>query len=373
MTIIASIIAASLAAPQSAPAAPAQPAAPAPPPPAPIPAAAALPASAAPVADVRGTAGIPMLVAPDARPDLIINGLVFAEGPTADSAGQTYYTDLSSSTVYRVVLGKRGYEAERILDDSNGCLGLEFARSGRLYSAQYNTGRIVELQLTEGGKALPRGVVESYGGEARPCVNDLVATADGGIWFTNTGDPRRATRRGIYFTTEAGAEPVQFTPAIQRPNGIALSPDEKTLYVADAGAPLVWSFPVEGPGKLGEGRPFANVSVVGDPARVKGADGIAVDALGNLWVAVPMASAVVVIDPQGQPLGRVMLPEYPSNCAFGGADGRLLFITARTGVYLLPTIVEGHWTAKGGAPARRVADPAAPAAPAPPVSPPAQK
>jgi gluconolactonase len=59
---------------------------------------------------------------------------------------------------------------------------------------------------------------------------------------------------------------------------------------------------------------------------------------------------VVVFDPQGQPLGRIMLPEYPSNCAFGGADGRTLFITARTGVYALPTLVEGLWAAKGGAP-----------------------
>jgi gluconolactonase len=309
-----------------------------------------LAASASPAADAQGKPGIPTLVAPDARPDLILKDLVFAEGPAADAAGNMYFCDFSSGSVWRVTRGARGFEARPIITESNGCVGLEFAPTGRLYATQFHTGRILELVLTEDGPAGMRVVVDTYEGESRPGVNDLAMARDGGIWFTNTGDPRRVQRRGVYYSTTSGAVPVQHKGPIKRPNGIALSPDGSTLYVVDAGAPVVWSFQVLGPGQLGEARTFADLAVVGDPAKVKGGDGVAVDVQGNLWVAVPLASAVVVFDPQGQPLGRIMLPEYPSNCAFGGADGRTLFITARTGVYALPTLVEGLWAAKGGAP-----------------------
>lgn len=348
--------------------APAVPAAPAAAPPA-----ARMPASASPVADAQGRPGIATLVAPDARPDMILRDLEFAEGPCADAFGQVYFCDLSRGDVWRVVTGARGYEARRILEDSKGCAGLAFSRTGRLYATQMYTGRIVELQLLGDGTARPRGVVESYGGEPRPGVNDLAVSQDGGIWFTNMGDKRRPERKGVYYTTEQGTEPVRTEVPLSRPNGARLSPDGRTLYVVDYGEPWAWSFPVEGPGKLGTPKRFGFLGVVGDPEKSKGGDGLAVDAMGNVWVAVPMASAVVVFDPQGAPLGRVMLPEGPSNCAFGGADGRTLFITARTGVYALPTIVEGFWPARGGAPAitvpADVAAPAAPAAPAPPVIP----
>lgn len=333
-----------------------------------------LPPSAAPVADASGKAGIEGLVAADARPDLIIKGLEFAEGPTADAFGETYFCDLSAGNVYRVVRGASGYRADRIVTASDGVAGLAFSRTGRLYGTQMFSGRIVEVQLFTDGSAKLRNLVERIGGEARPGCNDLVTTADGGIWWTNMGDRRKPNRRGLYFTTEAGGEPVQVASQLLQPNGIRLSPDGKTLYAVDYGAPVVWRFPVEGPGKLGEGKPLASLAVVGDPAKVRGGDGMAVDAKGNLWIAVPLAGAILVVDPAGKPLGRVSVPEYPSNCAFGGADGKTLFITARTGVYAMPTLVEGFWTGRGGQPAvmqpppaeppAPIAAPAAPAAPA---------
>jgi gluconolactonase len=333
-----------------------------------------LPNSASPVADASGKAGIEGLVAPDARPDLIIKGLEFAEGPASDAFGETYFCDLSAGHVYRVVRGASGYRADRILSESNGVAGLAFSRGGRLFGTQMFGGRIVEVQLVTDGTARLRNVVELVGGEPRPGYNDIVTTADGGFWWTNMGDRRKPNRRGIYHTTEAGGEPVQIPSPLLQPNGIRLSPDGKSLYVVDYGAPVVWRFPVEGPGKLGEGKPLASLAIVGDPAKVRGGDGLTVDAKGNLWVAVPLASAIVVIDPSGTPLGRVMVPEYPSNCAFGGADGKTLFVTARTGVYAMPTLVEGFWNGRGGQPAVQhppaaeppasIAAPAAPAAPA---------
>jgi gluconolactonase len=359
---------------QTAPTAPSQtaPGKPAAPSPAPVPPAAnagtpKIAASGAPVADAQGRPGIAGLAAADARPDLIIRGIQFAEGPATDSMGETYFCDLGGVRVYRVVRSAQGVRADIVCDDTRGIAGLAFSRDGHLYGTQMWSGRIVEVVLASDGTGRLRGVVESYHGEPRSGVNDLVTTADGGIWFSLMADARHAKDwNGVYYTTGAGAEPIRVNVPVDRPNGVRLSPDGHTLYVVDFANPRIWAFPVEGPGKLGEGRVFAELAVLG--GEVSGGDGLAVDAKGNVWAAVPDASAVIVFDPQGKPLGRVMLPEHPSNCAFGGTDGRSLFIAARTGIYVLPTLVDGFWTARGGSPAVTVPVSQLPASAPPPAA-----
>lgn len=359
---IAAILAQS--APAAAPAAAQEPAAPkgaAPAAPAaPVTVSGRIPDSASPACDAAGAPGIAMLVAADARPDLIINGLQFAEGPTSDAQGQTYFCDMSGSRIYRIVRTATGIRADVVADGTLSTSGLAWSRDGRLFGTQFSGGKVVEVVLAADGTGTLRSIVPALDVKPMTGANDLVTDGAGGIWFSNMGDPRRSELRGVFYTTDTGTEPVRFdVPAIKAPNGIRLSPDGRTLYVVDYKLPQVWAFPVEGPAKLGEGRPFASLSVVGDPKQVLGGDGLAVDVLGNVWVAVPRASAIVVFDPQGKPLGRIMLPNYPSNCAFGGPDGRSLYITARDGIYVLPTLVQGHWTAKGGAPPVKAAAPAA--------------
>ena len=373
MFIAASLL---LALSQSAPVPPAAapvtpPAAPVPPSAAPVPSSAPgvpgiMVPSASPAADVLGQAGIAGLIAPDARPDVIIKGLQFGEGPGSDAYGETYFCDISAVRIYRIARDAKGYRADEVVGDTSGCSGLAFSREGRLYTTQMYTGRICEVMLSTDGSGTLRGVVESYHGETRPMVNDIVVDTNGGIWFSNMGDRRHPERHGVYFTTTAGLEPIHLkVPEIDRPNGIRLSPDSKTLYVADFGKPVIWAYPVEGPGKLGTGRVFASLAVLEDPKRITGADGMAVDSMGNVWAVIPSVSAILIFDAQGKPLGRVMLPEPASNCAFGGVDGRTLYITGRTSVLVLPTIVPGYWPARGGAPTVQVPPAAqAPAAPA---------
>lgn len=323
------------------------------------------------IADCTGKPGIAGLLAPDARPDKVIGNTQFAEGPTSDSFGQTYFCDISAARVYRIVRVANGVRADEIISESGGCSGLAFSRDGHLYSTQMGTGRLVEVQLFSDGTAKLVGVVENYEGKMRPGVNDLVTTPEGGIWYTNMGDKRQREATGLYFTTAAGGEPIQITTPIVRPNGTRISPDGRHLYVTDFIKPALWEFPVEGPGKLGSGRILASLAVLPEPARVNGGDGMAVDSKGNIWVAVPSAQALIIFDPQGKPLGRVLIPESPSNCAFGGADGRTLYITAQTSVYVLQTLVDGFWTARGGTPAVELPAPLAPAAPpsAAPIAP----
>ena len=109
----------------------------------------------------------------------------------------------------------------------------------------------------------------------------------------------------------------------EAPNGLALSPDESLLYVANYAADLVWVMDVAADGTLSEARTFVTTGV--------GPDGMAVDDAGNLFVAT--GNGIEVFAPDGTRWGVIPVPRTPANCAFGGADGRTLFITAEEGLY----------------------------------------
>jgi gluconolactonase len=131
------------------------------------------------------------------------------------------------------------------------------------------------------------------------------------------------------------------TDVMTRPNGIAFSPDEKTLYVAQSDpAAAIWrTFPVKDDGTLGEGRILKDVTDM-VRQRIKGLpDGLKVDKKGNLWATGP--GGVHVMAPDGTLLGRLETGEATSNCAFGGADGTTLFITADMFVCRIKTKVAG--------------------------------
>jgi gluconolactonase len=115
-----------------------------------------------------------------------------------------------------------------------------------------------------------------------------------------------------------------------RPNGIALSPDGKTLYVVDNGASLLYRYPVTAPGKLGKGERIAYTM---------GPDGMSLDEKGRLYVTG--GEGTLVLEPDGKWIGVIASAEQPANCTFGGKDYRTLFITARTGLYAIETQTRG--------------------------------
>ncbi len=128
---------------------------------------------------------------------------------------------------------------------------------------------------------------------------------------------------------------------LPRPNGVILSPDEATLYVVPSGSPDVMAYAVESPGQVGRGRALARLEQA-DAAKPRGGDGLAVDADGNLYLAVPALKAIQVVTPAGKTLGLIRVPENPSNCDFGGKDLRTLYVTAQTSIYAVPTGAKGH-------------------------------
>ena len=166
--------------------------------------------------------------------------------------------------------------------------------------------------------------------------NDVVISSAGAIYFTDPsyGLPKGMTSelgfRGVFKLDPATKQVVLLTKEIVWPNGIALSPDERTLCVAvsDPKNPVVRAYPLKPDGTLaGDGRDLFRVDK-GSP------DGIKVDAAGRVWSSA--GDGVHVFSAEGKLLGKILVPEVPANLCFGGDDGRTLFITAQTGLYAIP-------------------------------------
>ena len=264
-------------------------------------------------------------------PREVAGGFAFTEGPAADAAGDVFFTDIPNQRihVWRAASGK----VEPWLENTDKANGLFFAADGTLFACQMGEGR--RLVAIDPATRNISAVAERIDGRRFNAPNDLVVDAAGGIWFTDPAYGRKPDeleigQEAVYWVSPDRATVTRVADMLRRPNGIAFSPDGKTLYVADRDADLTYAYPVEGPGRLGPRRTFADT----------GSDGFAVDARGNLYVT-PKADHVRVFAPSGRKLGEIPLPAPPSNVTFGGPDRKTLFITARDKVYTLPMKVAG--------------------------------
>ncbi len=261
----------------------------------------------------------------------VAGGFTFTEGPAADSRGDVFFTDIPQEKihVWRVATGT----IETWLEKTDKINGLFFRPNGMLVGCQMGAGRRI-VAIDPKSKAIAP-LAERIEGKRFNAPNDLVIDVQGGVWFTDPAYGRKPEDKeledeAVYWITADGSTVRKVAGGFQRPNGIALSPDEKTLYVADRDADVTVAFPVEGPGILGPRREFAKT----------GSDGFAVDEQGNLYVT-PKAHAIRVFSSTGKNLGEIPLPVAAANVTFGGADRRTLFITARDRVFTLPMKVQG--------------------------------
>jgi gluconolactonase len=258
----------------------------------------------------------------------------FTEGPATDKNGVVYFTDVPVKKVYKIEPDNTVVVAR---DESNGANGLMFNAAGDLVSCQANG-----IVVWNFAKKAERVLASEYDGKPLNRPNDLVVDKTGGVYFTDPifaldGKSNQPVS-GVFYVT-ADRKLTRLIDDIVGPNGIILSPDEKTLYVITFLREQQWAYPVTAPGKLGLGKVFCTVE---QPAGKKGAggDGCAVDSRGNLYIAA--ATGVQVFDPKGKLLGTIKVPKTPSNCEFGGQDLKTLYVTARTSVYAFPMEVTGH-------------------------------
>jgi gluconolactonase len=279
------------------------------------------------------------LIAPNAKLEVIASGFDWTEGPVWDRFNEwLLFSDVPANTIYRwregigvdVYLKPSGYTG-RVNYGSGGSNGLAFDARGRLIACEHGDRRLAVLEH-EGGK---RTLTDNYQGKRYSSPNDLCVKSNGDIYFTDPpyGLPRQGddSRRelpysGIFLLRTTG-EVVLLNQELSRPNGIALSPDEKTLYVAnsDPKKALWMAYPIEANGTTGAGRVVADVTSM--VAQHKGLpDGMKVDNDGNLWASGP--GGIHVLTPAGKRLGRIETYQASANCAWGGVDGATMFICA---------------------------------------------
>jgi gluconolactonase len=275
----------------------------------------------------RGDDAIPG-IGPKGEAVRVQTGFVFTEGPTADAKGNVYFTDVRANKIFKV--DTQGV-LSTFLENTQGANGLGFDSKGRLVVAQGQAGRIIAIDVASKEIAV---LADKFDGKPFARPNDLVVDQQGGVYFTDP-DPK-----SVYYVSADGRVS-RLIDDLPRPNGVILSPDERTLYVVPSGSPEVWAYPVESPGKIGSGRVLTKLEQA-ESGQARGGDGLAIDAAGNLYLAVPALKAIQVVSPAGKTLGLIKVPENPSNADFGGKDLKTLYITARTSVYAVELEAKGH-------------------------------
>ncbi len=271
--------------------------------------------------------------------------LAFTEGPTVDRDGNVYFSEMVNQRIMKLgsdgvlsVFREKSNNANGLVIDPEGrliaCEGAESNRNGvritgtpRVTRTDLRTGQL-EI-LAEGSREAPlKG------------PNDVTIDARGRLYFTDPGGS------AVYRIDAPGkVARLVSAPDVERPNGIQISPDDKTLYVADSSAPpngvrVLYAFDLQPDGSL------RNRRVLYDFLKVRGTDGMSVDVQGNLYTSsgsrATANTGIHVISPQGKLLQIIPIPEDPiTNNAFGGPDMKTLYVTAGKTLYKVRTEIAG--------------------------------
>jgi gluconolactonase len=259
----------------------------------------------------------------------------FTEGPAADGQGNLFLSDVAGNKLYQVdVKGALSV----LLDPSNHTNGLMLNAAGKIVGCEMD-GRLIEV---DPATKKVTSLADGYEGKRFNAPNDLVIDKTGGVYFT---DPHfRAPMplpQGVkaFYYRDAAGKVTRLGEIENAPNGVILSPDEKTLYIIPSLQAEMLSYAVEAPGKLGPQKVFCTLKQA-EGQTGGGGDGLTIDTKGNLYITSKLG--VQVFNPAGKYLGVIEFPEQPANCTFAGPDNKTLYVTARTSLYAVPMEAVGH-------------------------------
>ncbi|HWC17633.1 MAG TPA: SMP-30/gluconolactonase/LRE family protein [Terriglobales bacterium] len=305
------------------------------------------------------------IVPTNAKLEKIASGFnKWTEGPVWTRAGSLLFAEIPANNIdiwtadkgARVFIHPSGYEAsEPFGGPEPGSNGMTLDADGRVTVAGHGRRNVWRLESLD-----PKGQItvlaDSYNGKKLNSPNDLVYKSDGSLYFTDPPyglptqsdtDPQKELKvNGVYRIPgarqqKAGSEPARdklqlVISDLERPNGIAFSPDEKVLYIAESGKKVWMRYDVQPDGSVTGGKLLLDAS---SDAGVGGPDGIRVDKQGNVYGSGP--GGVWIISPEGKHLGTVKVPERVSNVAWGDKDGKTLYITASTSVFRIKLNAQG--------------------------------
>jgi gluconolactonase len=324
------------------------------------------PAAAEPSAEIqRLSPELDEIVPSDAHMERLANGFTWVEGPVWVKPGALMFAEIPSNSIrtlepdgrVTIWLQPSGYTGKAPFGGKEpGTNGMTLDEKGRLTAAGHAARNIIRFETMD-----PHGqrtiLADSYQGKALNSPNDVVYGRDGSLYFTDPpyglptqsdDDPHKELKmNGVYripnaTVRKAGSAPDRkslqlLVSDLPRPNGIALSPDNKWLYVADSQLKRWMRYPVKSDGTLGEG------TVLLDASKEPGtgtADGMKVDSKGNLYATGP--GGIWIISPEGKHLGTIRTEKATANVAWGGDDGTVLYATTTDAIYRIRLRVPGY-------------------------------
>jgi gluconolactonase len=276
---------------------------------------------------------------------ILATGLGFPEGPVACADGSVVLTEIRNQRCSRVTPdGKVGVFS----NCGGGPNGLAIGPDGYFYLCNNGGNRYVDghsmglgphpdykfgtVERIDPKTGEAKVLYKEANGHLLSAPNDLVFDKEGGFYFTDLGKrhPRHRDNGGVYYALPDGSKIVEVAYPMLSPNGCGLSPDGKTLYVADTEGARLWAFEVQGPGRLkpkDEFAPHSGRALMGLPGHAR-FDSLAVLANGNIAIATLNTGYVTEMSPAGDVVRAVKMPDrYPTNICFGGADMRTAYIT----------------------------------------------
>lgn len=273
--------------------------------------------------------------------EVLAEGFDWSEGPVWIKQGDyLLFSDVPKNTIFRWKQGEglseflkpSGYTGHGYYSREPGSNGLTLSREGQLIACEHGDRRVSVMPLSGGGK---RTLADNHAGKRFNSPNDVVQKSNGDIYFTDppyglpkqADDPTRETTVFGVYRIDAQGHTTLLIDNLTRPNGLAFSPDEKTLYVAqsDPEKAAIFAYPVLPDGTTSPGRIFFDAGALQKEGLPGLPDGLRVDVQGNVFSTGP--GGVLVISPEGKLLGRIDTTQPTANCGWGD-DGSVLYITA---------------------------------------------
>lgn len=275
------------------------------------------------------------LVDTDAKIEVLADGFQWTEGPVWVKDGNyLLFSDVKQNTIFKWKEGEgitpflkpSGYTGRLLYSDEPGSNGLIINKKGELVACEHGDRRVSAMPLNNGGK---RTLADNYQGKPFNSPNDIVQKSNGDYYFTDPayGLPANAPRNvlGVYRISKD--KTVTLLIDDLTPNGLAFSPDEKILYVAQSlpGSAIIMAYPVKPDGALAKGKIFFDATSMVKQGLQGLPDGLKTDIHGNIFATGP--GGVLVLSATGKLLGRIDTQQPTANCAWGD-DGSTLYITA---------------------------------------------
>ena len=266
--------------------------------------------------------------APQYTVEAVANGMRFADGPVWSLDDFLLFSDTVTDKQHKFTPGKGVSDAG---SRAGGTAGNAYDDKGNLYTCEFRERRVT--RTAKNGKA--DVIAARYEGKRLNAPNDVVVRRDGNVYFTdpafgNQEDTRELDFNGVFRVTPRG-QVEAIAKWKNRPNGLALSPNGRTLYVSDSDGQSIHAFDLDRTGVASNDRVVVS-KIPGVPA------GLRTDEMGNIYLA---AKNILVYSPQGELLRTINVGETPSNLAFGDPDFSALYVTARTSVYRIRMDVKG--------------------------------